>query len=100
MGLATVIKMNCLIYLIAIACFLGYDAVSLFFFSERKKWREGAVSLIFIVCMGISVVICTQISNAVVERIAGRELPEGEVMLSWVVMGMQEAPLGTGANTG
>lgn len=100
MGLATVIKMNCLIYLIAIACFLVYDAVSLFFFSERKKWREGVVSLIFIVCMGISVVICTQISNAVVERIAGRELPEGEVMLSWVVMGMQEAPLGPGGYNG
>lgn len=100
MGLATVIKMNCLIYLIAIACFLVYDAVSLFFLSGEKKWKEGAVSLAFIVCMGLSVVLCTGISNAVVERIAGRDLPEGEVMLSWVVMGMQEAPLGPGGYNG
>ena len=100
MGLATVIKMNCLIYLIAIACFLVYDAISLWFLSGEKKWREGAVSLIFVVCMGLGVVICTQVSNACVERIAGRELPEGEVMLSWVVMGMQEAPLGPGGYNG
>lgn len=100
MGLATVIKMNCLIYLIAIACFLVYDAISLFFLSEKKRWKEGAVSLIFIVCMGLVVALCTQISNAAVERIAGRELSEGEVMLSWVVMGMQEAPLGPGGYNG
>lgn len=100
MGLATVIKMNCLIYLVAIACFLVYDAISLFFLSEKKRWKEGAVSLIFIICMGLSVVLCTQISNAVVERITGRELAEGEVMLSWVVMGMQEAPLGPGGYNG
>lgn len=100
MGLATVVKMNCLIYLIAIACFLVYDAITLFFLSEKKRWKDGAVSLIFIVCMGLSVALCTQISNAIVERIAGRELPEGEVMLSWVVMGMQEAPLGPGGYNG
>lgn len=100
MGLATVIKMNCLIYLIAIACFLVYDAVSLIFLTEEKKWKEGAVSLAFIVCMGLSVALCTGASNAVVERMAGRDLPEGEVMLSWVVMGMQEAPLGPGGYNG
>lgn len=100
MGLATVIKMNCLIYLIAIACFLAYDAISIFFFSEKGNWKEGAASLVFIVCMGFGVVFCTQVSNVVVERIAGQELPEGEVMLSWVVMGMQEAPLGPGGYNG
>ncbi len=100
MGLATVIKMNCLIYLIAIACFLVYDALSLFFFSGKVRWKEGAVSLMFIVCMGVSVVLCTQASNTAVERIAGQELPEGAVMLSWVVMGMQEAPLGPGGYNG
>lgn len=40
MGLATVIKMNCLIYLIAIACFLVYDAISLFFFREKDGGRK------------------------------------------------------------
>ncbi len=100
MGLATVIKMNCLIYLIAIACFLVYDAISLFFFSDERRWKEGAASLLFIVCMGLGVACCTEVSNAAVERIAGQELPEGEVMLSWVVMGMQEAPLGPGGYNG
>lgn len=100
MGLATVIKMNCLIYLIAIVCFLVYDAISLFFFSEGRRWKEGAVSFAFVACMGLSVAFCTQVSNAVVEHIAGQELPEGEVMLSWVVMGMQEAPLGPGGYNG
>lgn len=100
MGLATVIKMNCLIYLVAIACFLVCDAAALLFFSKEKRRREGAVSLLFILCMGLSVALCTSLSNALVERIAGRELPEGEVMLSWVVMGMQEAPLGPGGYNG
>lgn len=100
MGLATVIKMNCLIYLVAIACFLVCDAAALLFFSEEKRRKEGAVSLLFILCMGLSVLLCTHLSNALVERIAGRELSEGEPMLSWVVMGMQEAPLGPGGYNG
>lgn len=100
MGLATVIKMNCLIYLVAIACFLVYDAISLTLFSGKKRWKEGAVSLAFIACLGAGVMLCTGISNAAVEKIAGQELPEGEVMLSWVVMGMQEAPLGPGGYNG
>lgn len=100
MGLATVIKMNCLIYLIAIAWFLVYDAVSLFFFQKGTRCGKWAVSLAFIACMGFSVALCTQVSNRIVEHIAGRELPEGEVMLSWLVMGLQEAPLGPGGYNG
>lgn len=100
MGLATVIKMNCLIYLIAIACFLVYDAVSLFFFQKGTRCGKWAVSLAFIACMGLSVALCTQASNRIVEHIAGKELPEGEVMLSWLVMGLQEAPLGPGGYNG
>lgn len=99
MGLATVIKMNCLIYLIAIACFLAYDAVEQFFFC-RKNRRRGVVSLLFIACMALSVALCTQFGNRLVERISGQKLGEGEVMLSWVVMGMQEAPLGPGGYNG
>ncbi len=100
MGLATVIKMNCLIYLIAIACFLVYDALEQFFFRPERQWRKGLVSLLFIACMGLSAALCTQLSNRLVERISGQELGEGEVMLSWVVMGMQEAPLGPGGYNG
>lgn len=100
MGLATVIKMNCLIYLIAIACFLVYDAVELFFFAEGNARGRWYVSLLFIVCMGLGVVFCTHLSNRLVERISGEKLAEGEVMLSWVVMGLQEAPLGPGGYNG
>lgn len=100
MGLATVIKMNCLIYLIAIACFLVYDALEQFFFKSERQWRKGLISLLFIACMGLSAALCTQLSNRLVERISGQELGEGEVMLSWVVMGMQEAPLGPGGYNG
>lgn len=99
MGLATVIKMNCLIYLIAIACFLAYDAVDQFFFIKKDR-KKGAVSLLFIVCMALSVALCTQLANRMVERISGQKLEEGAVMLSWVVMGMQEAPLGPGGYNG
>ena len=100
MGLATVIKMNCLIYLIAVACFLVWDGIEGFFSPEKSRRRKGLVSLLFIVCMGLSVVLCTQLGNRFVEQITGRELGEGEVMLSWVVMGMQEAPLGPGGYNG
>lgn len=99
MGLATVIKMNCLIYLIAIACFLAFDAVEQFFFRKKNR-RQGVISLLFIACMGLSVALCTQLGNGLVERISGQKLGEGEVMLSWVVMGMQEAPLGPGGYNG
>lgn len=100
MGLATVIKMNCLIYLIAIACFLVWDGIEKFFSPEKNRRRKGLISFLFIACMGLSVALCTQLGNRLVERITSQELGEGEVMLSWVVMGMQEAPLGPGGYNG
>lgn len=99
MGLATVIKMNCLIYLIAIACFLAFDAVEQFFLKKKDR-RQGVISFLFILCMGLSVALCTQFGNRLVERISGQKLGEGAVMLSWVVMGMQEAALGPGGYNG
>ncbi len=100
MGLATVIKMNCLIYLIAIACFLVYDAITPPFSDKGKDRRGRFVSLIFVACMCLSVPLCTRLANYAVERISGEELAEGEAMLSWVVMGLQEAPLGPGGYNG
>lgn len=100
MGFATVIKMNCLIYLVAIGCFLVYDAIAQFLSSEKEKRAKGVISLLFILCMGLSVALCTQFTNRLVEQITGQKLGEGEVMLSWVVMGMQEAPLGPGGYNG
>ncbi len=71
------------------------------YFAQRylalRRYRYIAAASL---CMGLGVGCCTQISNRLVERIAGQELAEGEVMLSWVVMGMQEAPLGPGGYNG
>ncbi len=100
MGLATVIKMNCLIYLIAIACFLVYDAIDLLLLTKGEHRQKWVVSLLFIVCMGLSVVVCGKVNDHLVERITGQEPGEGEAMLSWVVMGLQEAPLGPGGYNG
>ncbi|MDE7232604.1 MAG: hypothetical protein K2N37_05985, partial [Lachnospiraceae bacterium] len=94
MGLATVIKMNCLIYLIAIACFLVYDAIDLLFLTKGEHRQKWVVSLLFIACMGLSGVVCGKVNDRRGEQIRGQELGEGEVMLSWVAMGLQEAPLG------
>lgn len=106
MGLATVIKMNCLIFLIGIACFLAYDILDLLFLSKEarlsKKDRQkyGLASLLFILSMAVSVGLCNWCSNRVVERITGQELKEGIPMLTWVVMGLQDAPLGPGGYNG
>ncbi len=99
MGVATVLKMNCLIYLIAISCFLIYDAVSLICRSHGKN-RQWIVSLVFVAVMGLGVYGCNQGTNAYVEHLSGCEMPEGEVMLSWVVMGLQEAPNAPGNYNG
>lgn len=100
MGLATVIKMNCLIYLIAIVCFLVYDAITLPLSDKGKDRRGRLASLVFAACMCLCVPLCTGLANYAVERISGEELAEGEAMLSWVVMGLQEAPLGPGGYNG
>lgn len=99
MGAATVLKMNCLIYLIAIGCFLVYDAIDILFVSGSKG-KQWLVSLVFIAVMGIGVYGCNQTTNAYVEYLSGYEMPEGEVMLSWVVMGLQEAPNAPGNYNG
>ncbi len=99
MGAATVLKMNCLIYLIAIGCFLVYDAIDILFVSGSKG-KQWLVSLAFVAVMGIGVYGCNQATNAYVEYLSGYEMPEGEVMLSWVVMGLQEAPNAPGNYNG
>lgn len=99
MGIATVLKMNCLIYLIAIGCFLVYDAIDILFVSKQKG-KQWLVSLAFVAVMGVGVYGCNQVTNAYVEHLSGYEMPEGEVMLSWVVMGLSEAPNAPGNYNG
>ena len=103
MGLATVIKMNCLIYLVAIACFLLYDALMSVLSSLRETGKAGrrwAGSLAAIALMGLSVAGCSQATAACVETLSGYEAGDGEAMVSWVVMGLQETPLGPGGYSG
>lgn len=99
MGMATVLKMNCLIYLVAIGCFFAYDAIDALLISGQKG-KQWLVSLVFIAVMGLGVYGCNQAINAYVEHLSGYEMPEGEVMLSWVVMGLQEAPNAPGNYNG
>lgn len=99
MGIATVLKMNCLIYLIAIGCFLVYDAIDILFVSKQKG-KQWLVSLAFVAVMGVGVYGCNEVTDAYVEHLSGYEMPEGEVMLSWVVMGLSEAPNAPGNYNG
>lgn len=99
MGIATALKMNCLIYLIAIGCFLVYDAADILLVS-KKKGKQWLVSIAFVAVMGLGVYGCNQATTAYVEHLSGYEMPEGEVMLSWVVMGLSEAPNAPGNYNG
>lgn len=106
MGLATVIKMNCLIYLIAVACFLGYDILEQLFLSndtsitKERKQKNALTSFVFILALILSVAFCNWCSSRIVERITGQELSEGIPMIAWVAMGLQDAPLGPGGYNG
>lgn len=100
MGLATVIKMNCLIYLIAIACFLLYHALDAALFNHKGLRTQWIASLAVIALMGLSVAGCNKAAEQYVEHLSGYEAGDGETMLSWVVMGLQETPLGPGGYSG
>lgn len=102
-GIATVLKMNCLIYLVAIACFMLYDALDIVL-SDRKnakdKQRKWLSSVGFILLMGVGVWGCNTATELFVEHLSGYAMPEGEPMISWAVMGLQEAPKGPGDYNG
>ncbi|MBD5504997.1 MAG: hypothetical protein HDR09_15025 [Lachnospiraceae bacterium] len=100
MGLATVIKMNCLIYLVAIACFLFYDALDITLLTKKELGKQWIVSLLCLVLMGFSVAGCNKLCSRYVEELSGYKAGEGEVMVSWIVMGLQETPLGPGGYSG
>lgn len=100
MGLATVIKMNCLIYLVAIACFLLYDALDIALLTHKELGKKWIVSLGMIALMGLSVMGCNRITERYVEYLSGYEAGDGEAMISWIVMGLQETPLGPGGYSG
>lgn len=100
MGLATVIKMNCLIYLVAIGCFLLYDAIDIALLTKKELGRQWIASLVCLALMGLGVVGCNQMCSRYVEHLSGYKAGDGEVMVSWIVMGLQETPLGPGGYSG
>ncbi len=106
-GIATVLKMNCLIYLIAMACFLLYDAIDGLLgtsgqgaWRERKEIKRCLLSVGSVVLLCASVWGCDRITEGCVERLTGCDMPEGEPMISWIVMGLSEAPKGPGDYNG
>ena len=101
-GVATVLKMNCLIYLVAIACFMLYDVLDtiLSYGWDKEKRRQWIASIGFVILMCVSVWGCNRITEQIVEHLSGYDMPEGEVMVSWVVMGLSEAPKGPGDYNG
>lgn len=100
MGLATVIKMNCLIYLIAVGCFLLYDALDIILLKKKEHGKQWIASLACLALMGLGVAGCNSLCGRYVEQLSGYEAGEGQVMVSWVVMGLQETPLGPGGYSG
>lgn len=93
-GVAIVLKSNCLIYLVAIVCFLLYDVIDGLLSSSWKKQ-----CLLSAVCILLSVGSyfgCNAAYQKAVEKISGYELTDGAAMISWVVMGLQDSAAATG----
>lgn len=100
MGTATVLKMNCLIYLIAIVCFLLYDLVDMIVKKEMKSGRQWIVTPVFIVLLVCGVSGFNRACDRYVEKLSGYRAGDGEAMISWVVMGLSDAPYGPGSYDG
>jgi len=99
MGIATVLKMNCLIFLIAIICFLFYNIFDSIL--EKKEFiRKGIISFAFAAMVCVGVWGCNKVVNGYVERLSGYKMPEGEAFISWIAMGLSEAELGPGFYNG
>lgn len=92
-GVATVLKTNCLIYSVAMVCFLIYDIIV-----ANKK--DKIKSLLFIGLIILCIAGCKQATDRYVEHLSGYEMPEGEAMVSWVVMGLQDSEFAPGTYSG
>lgn len=95
-GIAIVLKSNCLIYLVAMLCFLLYDILETLLYHRKeagKKWLISALCIVL--CLG-SYLGFTAAYEKATEKISGYELTEGAAMVSWVVMGLQDSENATG----
>ena len=99
-GIATVLKTNCMIFLVAIICFLIYEVLdSIINHKIPLKRVLASLGFIFLLCFGVWA--SNRAVNRCVENLSGHEMPEGEVMVSWIVMGLSpDAAVGPGGYTG
>lgn len=88
MALAILLKMNCLIILIAMVGMLLYDMLL------NRDWKKSLVYLVVFV-IGISGIFIG--SDMLLEHITGMEKPEGVPSEAWIAMGLQEGA-GTAGN--
>lgn len=93
-GVAIVLKSNCLIYLVAMVCFLLYDVIDGMLLGEWKK--QCLLSLLCILLSVGSYFGCNAAYQKAVEKLSGYELTDGAAMISWVVMGLQDSAAATG----
>lgn len=100
MGTATVLKTNCLIWMIAVICFLLYDVLAELAKGKKKTDRKWLGSLCFVILLIAGTIACNKACDRAAEYISGYEKPEGMAMISWVVMGLSEAPGGPGNYNG
>lgn len=94
MGIATVFKINCLIFMAAICCFLLYDII------VTPKKQDKIRSVLFVLIMLLAVKGCNQAVTSYGEHLSGYEASEGEAMASYIAMGLQEGPNGPGTYNG
>lgn len=99
-GIAVVLKSNCLIYVVAMGCFLGYDAIDSLLHRGREEGKRWLLSLLTILLLVGGCAGFTKGYQKAVENISGYELSDGAAMVSWVVMGLQESPTGPGEYNG
>lgn len=93
-GIAVVLKENFLVYLIAIVCLLIYDMI------VTSSARDRIRSLLFIFLLILGMKGCHLAVDGYVEHLSGHEISQGEAMMSYVSMGLQNGALGPGSYNG
>lgn len=101
-SVAMILKTNSLIYVVAIVCFLMFDIIDVPWkrWRQERLWKRQLMSVIFIMLLLAGISLFNTGMKKSVEHISGYELTEGEVKLSWVVMGLQDSISGPGGYSG
>jgi len=84
--LGTIIKMNCMIFLIAMIIYAVIKMIE-----TRKK-----VYILFVLILIIALFLSASIPKAIARQITGEKLDQGITSLAFVVMGLQDGSRGSG----